>query len=125
MQVLFDHNGCIKKYSHAGDILREFFDVRLDYYERRKQYLEGMLGAESLKLDNIARFILEKIEGKVVIGESVALKWIFGVFFLLKERVSDCIFTAVPLINVDAVPRWGYNYMLCTSIVTFPVQILW
>lgn len=71
MQVLFDNKGCIKKYNRVGDILREFFDVRLDYYGRRKQYLEGMLGAESLKLDNISRFILEKIEGKIVIGESV------------------------------------------------------
>ncbi|KAK7113702.1 DNA topoisomerase 2-alpha-like isoform X1 [Littorina saxatilis] len=65
--VLFDNNGCIKKYNRVEDIIREFFDVRVDYYERRKQYLEGMLSSESLKLDNIARFILEKIEGKVVI----------------------------------------------------------
>ncbi|KAL8576595.1 DNA topoisomerase 2-alpha [Nucella lapillus] len=65
--VLFDSRGCIKKYNRVEDILQEFFDVRLDFYQRRKHYLEGMLGAESCKLDNIARFILEKIEGKVVI----------------------------------------------------------
>lgn len=95
MQVLFDNKGCIKKYSRVGDILREFFDVRLDYYGRRKQYLEGMLGAESLKLDNIARFILEKIEGKVVIGESVALfemdSFLGGIFLIC---MSYCIFTS-------------------------------
>ncbi|KAK7507966.1 hypothetical protein BaRGS_00000931 [Batillaria attramentaria] len=65
--VLFDHNGCIRRYNRVDEILREFFDVRLDYYHRRKTYLEGMLSAESLKLDNIARFILEKIEGKITI----------------------------------------------------------
>ncbi|XP_076440250.1 DNA topoisomerase 2-alpha-like isoform X2 [Babylonia areolata] len=65
--VLFDNKGCIKRYSRVEDILREFFDVRLEFYERRKHYLEGMLSSESSKLDNIARFILEKIEGKVVI----------------------------------------------------------
>jgi DNA topoisomerase-2 len=37
----------------------------MDFYKKRKEYLEGMLGAESLKLDNIARFIVEKIEGKI------------------------------------------------------------
>ncbi|KAL8625295.1 hypothetical protein ACOMHN_030053 [Nucella lapillus] len=65
--VLFDNNGCIKKYSRVEEILREFFAVRVDFYHRRKVYLEGMLTAESLKLDNIARFILEKIEGTIVI----------------------------------------------------------
>jgi len=32
-------------------------------------YLEGMLESEALKLDNIARFILEKIDGTIVIGK--------------------------------------------------------
>lgn len=66
--VLFDHKGCIKRYTTAVEILREFFDVRLDMYKRRKDYLEGMMAAESLRLDNIARFIIEKIEGTIVIG---------------------------------------------------------
>ena len=38
-------------------------------YHRRKDYLEGVLEAESNKLNNQARFIMEKIEGTVVIGE--------------------------------------------------------
>jgi len=41
----------------------------LDIYRKRKEWLEGQLEAESAKLDNQARFIMEKIEGKVVIGE--------------------------------------------------------
>ena len=68
LQVLFDHNGCIKRYSSSEDILREFYDVRMDMYRRRKAHLEGMFAAESLKMDNIARFIMEKIEGTVVVG---------------------------------------------------------
>ena len=67
--MLFDHAGCIRRYDTPEEILREFFDLRLDYYRRRKDYLEGMLAAESLKLDNQARFICEKIEGTIVIGE--------------------------------------------------------
>ena len=31
-------------------------------------YMEGILTAESLKLENQARFILEKVEGVIVIG---------------------------------------------------------
>lgn len=63
--VLFDRNGCLRRYESVAEILREFFEVRADLYKKRKAYMEGTLEAESLKLDNIARFILEKIEGKI------------------------------------------------------------
>lgn len=71
--VLFDHNGCIRKYEKVDQILREFFDLRVDFYKRRKDYLEGLLSADSLRLDNIARFIMEKIDGLVKI-ENVSKK---------------------------------------------------
>ncbi|XP_072431341.1 DNA topoisomerase 2-beta isoform X2 [Chiloscyllium punctatum] len=65
--VLFDHMGCLKKYETVHDILKEFFDLRLHYYGLRKEWLSGMFGAESAKLNNQARFILEKIQGKITI----------------------------------------------------------
>ncbi|XP_075378864.1 DNA topoisomerase 2-alpha [Mycteria americana] len=65
--VLFDHVGFLKKYDSPQDILKEFFELRLQYYNLRKDWLIGMLGAESAKLSNQARFILEKIDGKIVI----------------------------------------------------------
>ncbi|MBN3325670.1 TOP2B topoisomerase, partial [Atractosteus spatula] len=65
--VLFDHMGCLKKYEAVQDILKEFFELRLHYYKLRKDWLVGMLGAESAKLSNQARFVLEKIEGKISI----------------------------------------------------------
>jgi DNA topoisomerase-2 len=61
--VLFDPNGCLKRYENINEILKEFFEIRMNFYSKRKAYMEGMLGAEKLKLDNIARFILEKIDG--------------------------------------------------------------
>ncbi|XP_014666193.1 PREDICTED: DNA topoisomerase 2-alpha-like [Priapulus caudatus] len=65
--MLFDENSCIKKYTSALEILKEFYVMRLARYDIRKAYLDGILTAESLKLDNQARFILEKIEGTIVI----------------------------------------------------------
>ncbi|KAI4797440.1 hypothetical protein KUCAC02_025075 [Chaenocephalus aceratus] len=62
--VLFDHMGCMKRYDSVQDILKEFFDLRLQYYKLRKDWLLGSLGAEASKLSNQARFVLEKIEGK-------------------------------------------------------------
>uniref|UniRef100_A0A4W4H0G8 DNA topoisomerase 2 n=1 Tax=Electrophorus electricus TaxID=8005 RepID=A0A4W4H0G8_ELEEL len=65
--VLFDHVGGLKKYETVQDILKDFFELRLKYYVLRKDWLLGMLGAENTKLSNQARFILEKIQGNLVI----------------------------------------------------------
>jgi DNA topoisomerase-2 len=48
-------------------IMKTFFKVRLDLYQKRKDYLEGILQAESAKLSNQGRFIVEKCDGTIVI----------------------------------------------------------
>jgi len=63
--------GSLQKYESVLDILKEFFTLRIKYYTLRKEWLLGMLGAESSKLSNQARFILEKIQGTLVIGGSL------------------------------------------------------
>ena len=52
--------------------------VRLTMYRKRKAYLEGMLTAESAKLDSQARFIMEIIEKKLVIGKQIFLVVFLG-----------------------------------------------
>jgi len=54
-QCAFDKDCVLKKYEATQQILREFYAVRLDFYGKRKAYLEGMLGAEAAKLTNQAR----------------------------------------------------------------------
>ncbi|XP_028179353.1 DNA topoisomerase 2 isoform X1 [Ostrinia furnacalis] len=63
----FDHNNCLNKYDKVEEILRTFYDLRLKYYVRRKDYLEGQLQAEADKLSNQARFILEKCDKGLVV----------------------------------------------------------
>ncbi|CAK1585943.1 unnamed protein product [Parnassius mnemosyne] len=63
----FDYNNCLKKYDNVEEVLRDFYDLRLKYYARRKDYLEGQLQAEADKLTNQARFILEKCDKGLVI----------------------------------------------------------
>lgn len=45
----------LKKYDSIKLILREFYDVRIEFYDKRKAYMEGMLEAEATKLSNQAR----------------------------------------------------------------------
>ncbi|PAA94319.1 hypothetical protein BOX15_Mlig014497g1, partial [Macrostomum lignano] len=83
--VLFDRNCCLKRYDSVLDILREFYSLRLEWYEKRKAYLLGRLGSESLLLDNQARFVQEKIDNLIRI-ENVAKKKIVAI---LVERGYD------------------------------------
>ena len=68
-QVLFNKDGCLHKYSDELEILCEFYSVRLDIYNCWKHWIEGQLTAESDRLNSQARFIMEKIERKIVIGQ--------------------------------------------------------
>src|SRR5699024_2959950 len=71
--VLFDGNGCLKKYDTPEDILRDFFPVRMEHYVKRKAYYEGILEAEALKMENQARFILEKND-RILVMENIRKK---------------------------------------------------
>jgi DNA topoisomerase-2 len=65
--VCFDAEGRIKKYSSPEDILQDFYHLRLQYYQRRKEYLADQLTQEWEKLNNKVRFISEIISGKFVV----------------------------------------------------------
>jgi hypothetical protein len=66
--VLFDAFGALKKFESVEEIIKEYYDVRLKCYVKRKEFLEGMLAAEAERLTAQARFILEKIDGSIVVG---------------------------------------------------------
>ncbi|CAF4129449.1 unnamed protein product, partial [Rotaria sp. Silwood2] len=83
--VLFDHNGILHRYKSPEEICQEFFMVRLKMYVKRKEYMVGTLQSQCLKLDNVARFIKEKIENII----SVENKKISAVVEMLIERKYD------------------------------------
>lgn len=65
--VCFDKYGKIKKYSNTIDILKDFFEVRLEFYKKRKIYRLNYLKNELNKLENKIRFIESIISGKLKI----------------------------------------------------------
>lgn len=88
---MFDHVGSLKKYESALDILKDFFELRMKYYVLRKDWLTGMLDAESSKLNNQARFILEKIQGTVVIGKGLCFGYKPIVLFLVLQPLNALV----------------------------------
>lgn len=67
--VAFDPEGRITKYATVEDILKEFYTVRLKYYERRKQHQLSEFQRDLEKLSNQARFVQMIIDGSLVISK--------------------------------------------------------
>ncbi|KAK6455269.1 DNA topoisomerase II [Scheffersomyces xylosifermentans] len=66
--VAFDPLGRIKRYSSAQEILRDFYYVRLEYYQKRKDFMMEQLRNQLTKLSEQARFIKLIIDKKLTIS---------------------------------------------------------
>lgn len=62
---MYDSNQCLKKYANIKDIINEFYDTRLMYYNKRKEYRLNQLEHELVLISNKVRFILENIKGTI------------------------------------------------------------
>jgi len=65
--VLFSPEGKLKKYNSIEEILETFYNLRLEYYHLRKDYMISLLQKEVATLSNKARFIKMVIEDELVI----------------------------------------------------------
>jgi len=63
--VLFDRDNRLRKYGSVDEILEDFYDLRIECYHKRKNYLTDHLSQEWSKLDNKVRFVLAIVEGKL------------------------------------------------------------
>ncbi len=63
-----DENGKLKIFDRAEDIVTHFVNVRLGFYDKRKEYLLNKLERELLVISNRARFIKDIIEGKLKVN---------------------------------------------------------
>lgn len=66
--MLFDAEGRIKRYDTPEEVLLEFFDLRLQYYELRRVALLGEATWEHRRASNKIRFILAVIQGQLVVN---------------------------------------------------------
>lgn len=67
---LYDQNGVIRKYDTTVDIIREYFEIRLVYYQKRKELMIQELKYKSGKASAKARFISDIISGKISVVRS-------------------------------------------------------
>ena len=66
--TVFDPQSRIIKYEKPEDIMKEFYNFRLDFYVRRKALLVQKLEKEQRMLSNKARFVEEVCSGALVVS---------------------------------------------------------
>ena len=59
---LFNKDLKLTKYNTANDILLEFFDIRIIYYKKRKEYITNKIQDDLIIYKNKIRFIKEYID---------------------------------------------------------------
>jgi len=65
---LFDATGKIKKYNNPDEIIDDYYNVRLEFYEKRRQFLIMKLEERKFKLSNLGKFINLIIKGVIKIN---------------------------------------------------------
>jgi len=63
--VCFNHERKIKKYAHVNEILEEFYQVRIVYYDLRKEFLISLITKDLEIISNKVRFVLAVISGEI------------------------------------------------------------
>ncbi|CAL5226164.1 g8989 [Coccomyxa viridis] len=66
--VLFDSKGVIRRYETAEEILRDFFELRMAYYGKRRLALIQVAEFHMQLLSNERRFILAVVAGELIIS---------------------------------------------------------
>ena len=113
--VMFDANGKIKKYDSVHDILVEFCETRIIYYEKRKQALLRNLLRKILILKNKRRFLIDVMDKVIIIfrkKEDVLSKELEEMGYekeMTKGGNDD---------DEESVDK-GYNYLLRLSVRFF------
>ncbi len=65
---LFDPEGIISKYPSPSAVLERFYNIRSEYYVRRKAHLLSVFQKDWSKLDNKVRFINAVVDGRMKIN---------------------------------------------------------
>ena len=128
---MFDMNAMIHKFDSTCEVMRKFFDIRIEFYEKRKDYLAGKLTEEFEKLDNKVKFIVAVCTGKLVVSnrkKEELLKELkstsFKAFFDKKAKKEDDDDDDDEADQVQSTTNLdkGYDYLLSMKIWSLTME---
>ena len=69
---MFNRECKLHKYGSVEEIIEDFYGVRMDLYQKRKNYLLGAMEQRLVKLSNRARYIQETLKGTIDLRRKTA-----------------------------------------------------
>ncbi|KAI8647477.1 DNA topoisomerase [Parasitella parasitica] len=125
--VCFNREGKLKKYDSAEEILREFYPIRLEYYEKRKQHLILVLQDEYDRLENKAKFIDLVINKKLVYvnrkeQDVIADMKKHGLKQIYPRKKKNALVVDDDDDNNDSQDGTGYEYLFTINVRGFTAQ---
>jgi len=79
---LFNSDDKLKKYENVEEIIDDYYQIRLEYYEDRKKYMIVVLEREIMILSNKAKYIKEILEGTIDLRKKKKNE----IIYMLKEK---------------------------------------
>lgn len=92
--VAFDPLGKIKKYEAPNDILRDFYFVRLEFYQKRKDHMIEALQTQLTKLSEQARFIKLIIDNQLSVSNkkrAILVETLLGLKFTRFDKEGKIV----------------------------------
>jgi len=102
---LYSEKGAIKKYKSTSDIIKEWSITRLTKYHERKRYQLEILEKDLSSLSEKIRFILDVINGKIVIMNQKIVNIVERLIQLKYKKIQKDG-------ENDDENQGGYNYLL-------------
>ena len=84
---LFNYEDKLKKYETVQEIIDDYYQIRLEYYEDRKDYLIDALEKDILTLSNKAKYIKEVLDGSIDLRKKKKQE----IINMLQEKEYDII----------------------------------
>jgi len=111
---LFDAESRIRRYESVPDIMEAFYDVRLDYYNRRREHQLGVLQHELDVLKFKVQFIEDVIEDKITVAKQT------------KTQLTSTLETnGYPMFALGENQRTpSYNYLVTMPIYSLTTDTL-
>lgn len=101
---LYSHQGAIKKYENTSQIVKEWSKIRITKYQERKAYQIKILEKDLEVLSAKIRFILDVIEGKIVIMNKKIAD--------IEHRLVELKYPKINTKDTEESDSNGYNYLL-------------
>lgn len=101
---LFNKDLILTKYDTVDDIIKEFYNIRLEYYSKRREYLLIKLKRDLDILENKMRFITDYMDGTLIINKK-SKESIIGI---LNEKGYFC--------------NDGFDYLLNLPVYSFTLE---